>query len=393
MTTTHGFRPYAALCAVSMALLSACSADRTTSPIGPETPQISAAVVALSSALIIVPGATAGSFTNAITPDNSGRATTEFWDNKSADVGPSTTQACNIGFFAIGTLVNDCINQAPGSAANQGGFVKYFGDGPGANDATGFMFAGNYKYDVALKGSFAGGASEVGWFTKSAGGVYTFNAVAAWSARTINSSITINTGGANWGFYIRNNTLTDGGCQNPNTNCSDAEGGFTAKPFQQFALFENSAEDTFLVGTEDNLLELFPDAANSRDSDYNDYIFSVKAEAILAGQGCSPGYWKNHSTWPAPYTPSTLFSAVFENAFPGKTLQQVLGTGGGGLNALGRQTVSALLNAQATGVNYELAPLDVINQFNAVFPGGDYDTVKNSFEALTDINGRICPLN
>jgi hypothetical protein len=393
MTTTHGFRPYSALCAASLALLSACATDRTSSPLDPTTPQISANIVALSSALIIVPGASAGSFANLISANNSGRALTEFWDNNSADVGPSALQACNIGFYASGTLTGDCINEAPGSAGNQGGYVKYFGDGPDSRDATGFMFAGNYSYDVTLKGSFAGGASEVGWFTKTGAGVYTFNVVPAWSARTINSTLNINTGGAAWGFFIRNTTLTDGGCANPNTNCSDAEGGFDAKPFQQFALFENSAEDTFLVGTEDNLLELYPAAPNSRDSDYNDYIFSVKATAILAGQGCSPGYWKTHSAWPAPYTPGTLFSAVFENAFPGKTLQQVLALQGGGLNALGRQTVSALLNAQANDVNYELSPLDVITQFNAVFPGADYTTLKNSFEALTDINGRICPLN
>ena len=393
MTTMHGFRPFAALIAVSVAVLSGCAADRTTSPLSPAGPQVSALVLSLSSAQVIVPGATAGSFTNAISPDNSGRALTEFWDNPSADVGPSGLNACNIGFFAIGTLAADCINAAAGSFANQGGFTKYFGDGPGARDATGFMFAGAYSYTVTLKASFAGDASEVGWFTKTAAGVYTFNVVPAWSARTINSSLTINTGGQNWGFFIRNGTLTDGGCANPTTNCSDAEGGFTSKPFQQFALFENSTGDTFLVGTEDNLLDLFPNAPNSRDSDYNDYIFSVKADALVGGQGCSPGYWKNHSTWPAGYSPNTLFSAVFENAFPGKTLQQVLATGGGGLNALGRQTVAAFLNAKALGTNYDLTAQSVIDQFNAVFPGGNYDSVKNTFEALTDVNGRICPLN
>lgn len=393
MTMMHGFRPFTALIAVSVAVLSGCAADRTTSPLSPAGTQVSALVRSLSSAQVIVPGGTVGSFTNAISPDNSGRALTEFWDNLSADVGASRINACNIGFFAIGTLAADCINAAAGSAANQGGFTKYFGDGPGARDATGFMFAGAYSYTVTLKGSFAGAVSEIGWFTKTAGGVYTFNVVPAWSARTINSSLTINTGGQNWGFFIRNGTLTDGGCANPNTNCSDAEGGFASRPFQQFALFENATEDTFLVGTEDNLLELFPNAPNSRDSDYNDYIFSVKADALVGGQGCSPGYWKNHSTWPAGYSPNTLFSAVFEDAFPGKTLRQVLATGGGGLNALGRQAVGAFLNAKALGTHYDLTAQSVIDQFNAVFPGGNYESVKDTFEALTDVNGRICPLN
>ncbi len=62
------------------------------------------------------------------------------------------------------------------------------------------------------------------------------------------------------------------------------------------------------------------------------------------GEGCTPGYWKqsqHFDSWTG-YSPSTQFSAVFENAFPGKTLLQVLEQGGGGLNALGRHTVAAL---------------------------------------------------
>ena len=42
--------------------------------------------------------------------------------------------------------------------------------------------------------------------------------------------------------------------------------------------------------------------------------------------------------------------AGFDDAFPGMTLLEVLSQGGGGLNALGRHTVAALLNA-ASGVS------------------------------------------
>ena len=111
------------------------------------------------------------------------------------------------------------------------------------------------------------------------------------------------------------------------------------------------------------------------------------------GQGCTPGYWKQEQhfdSWPAPYTPSTLFSDVFENAFPGKTLLQVLNLGGGGLNALGRHTVSALLSAGSSGVSYDLTTAEVISQFNAVFPGGDYEGLKNKFAGF---NEQTCPLN
>jgi hypothetical protein len=113
------------------------------------------------------------------------------------------------------------------------------------------------------------------------------------------------------------------------------------------------------------------------------------------GEGCTPGYWKqkqHYDSWPAPYTPNTLFSAVFENAFPGKKLVDVLGLGGGGLNALGRHVVAALLNAGSNGVDYDLTTTDVINGFNAVFPG----TAKN-YELLKDqigtLNEQGCPLN
>jgi hypothetical protein len=111
------------------------------------------------------------------------------------------------------------------------------------------------------------------------------------------------------------------------------------------------------------------------------------------GQGCTPGYWKqsqHFDSWTAPYTPSTQFSAVFENAFPGKTLLQVLAQGGGGLNALGRHTVAALLNSASAGVDYDETTAGVISAFNAAFPGGDYETLKNRLEGF---NEQGCPLN
>ena len=111
------------------------------------------------------------------------------------------------------------------------------------------------------------------------------------------------------------------------------------------------------------------------------------------GEGCTPGYWKqsqHFDSWPAPYTPSTLFSDVFEDAFPGQTLLDVVGAGGGGLTALGRHTVAALLNAASSGVDYDLSSGAVISAFNDVYPGGDYEALKNRLETL---NEQGCPLN
>ena len=76
--------------------------------------------------------------------------------------------------------------------------------------------------------------------------------------------------------------------------------------------------------------------------------------------GRTPGYWKNEqhfSSWVAPFYPTTvsgtgghtatLFDAVFTPRFPGKTLRDVLSTGGGPPDDVARHIVAALLNAAA----------------------------------------------
>jgi hypothetical protein len=91
-------------------------------------------------------------------------------------------------------------------------------------------------------------------------------------------------------------------------------------------------------------------------------------------------------------TPTTLFSDVFEDAFPGQSLVDVLRLGGGGLNALGRHAVAAVLNSASDGVSYDESTSDVIDAFNDVFPGSnrEYTGLKNGFEFF---NEQECPLN
>lgn len=112
----------------------------------------------------------------------------------------------------------------------------------------------------------------------------------------------------------------------------------------------------------------------------------------VVGGGCTPGYWKqtqHFDSWPAAYTPNMLFDdAGFDNAFPGMTLLQVLEQGGGGLNALGRHTVAALLNA-ASGVS-GFAAADVQNAFNDNWDGPFVETLKNILARLNELG---CPLN
>jgi len=127
------------------------------------------------------------------------------------------------------------------------------------------------------------------------------------------------------------------------------------------------------------------------------YLVRVDTTPVLpppppGGEGCTPGYWKqsqHFDSWNG-YSPNQLFSSVFEDAFPGMTLLEVLGQGGGDLNALGRHAVAALLNTANGEVNFGMTTAGVINAFNGVFPGGDYEGQKNIFAAL---NERGCPVN
>ena len=128
--------------------------------------------------------------------------------------------------------------------------------------------------------------------------------------------------------------------------------------------------------------------------------FKMKASDVppppQGGQGCTPGYWRqsqHFDSWTSPYAPTTLFDDVFADAFPGKTLLDVVWMGGGGVNALGRHAVAALLNGASTDVSYDLSTARVISGFNAAFASGSKSVMndrKNVFEML---NEQGCPLN
>ncbi|MHC5004960.1 MAG: hypothetical protein ACYTJ0_17775, partial [Planctomycetota bacterium] len=112
-------------------------------------------------------------------------------------------------------------------------------------------------------------------------------------------------------------------------------------------------------------------------------------------QGCSRLYWRDpihHGVWPVTYGPETLFGDVFDDAFPGQTLQEVLDASGGGLAALGGQAVAALLSAASPGVDCGVSDAEIIAMFNAVYPEQptEYASLKDYFKALSQ---QGCPLN
>ena len=114
-------------------------------------------------------------------------------------------------------------------------------------------------------------------------------------------------------------------------------------------------------------------------------------------EGCTPGYWKqsqHFDSW-VGYAPGNQFNSVFDNAFPGKSLLDVLRPQSAGpnvnLNALGRHTVAALLNASSS-VDYPYSESDVISMFNDVWPGSnaEYLAQKDIFAGFNELG---CPLN
>jgi len=120
---------------------------------------------------------------------------------------------------------------------------------------------------------------------------------------------------------------------------------------------------------------------------------SAECTDEVSGGGCTPGYWKQEQhfdSYPPGVTPDTLFSDIFEDAFPGLTLLDVMELGGGGLAALGRHVAAAFLNAST--IDYSLGVDAVVDGFNAVFPGskGDYNTQKDVLEMFNELG---CPLD
>ncbi len=111
---------------------------------------------------------------------------------------------------------------------------------------------------------------------------------------------------------------------------------------------------------------------------------------VKGGQGCGPEFWSGHrDLWPAPYRPDQLFVTYFVNAFPGKTLYQVLTTPGGGMKAFGRQAVAALLNAASPKVSYDLTVAQVKATFRDGYRSEHY---AGDYQRLLKFNTQGCPL-
>lgn len=211
-------------------------------------------------------------------PDNIGRATSEFFSNTSADQN-ALAGMCNAGWYAQQSASPFCSNKSPGTLATATFFSTYWNDGS-AGPQPFLLKKGGYY--LTLVGAVSGLSSEVGTFTGGAffgPSAYVFTSIPSFGGKLVGTTIYFNSP-VDWGFYIKNafNPQT-GGCLSPTTDCSDATGGFTTVPAQQFALFRASTlgpfgRPNFLVGAEDNQILA---GATIGDADYNDYLIEVVA--------------------------------------------------------------------------------------------------------------------
>jgi hypothetical protein len=141
------------------------------------------------------------------------------------------------------------------------------------------------------------------------------------------------------------------------------------------------------------------------------FVAAPSANAVEIGyQGCTPGYWKNHTdNWEEMKT-DRLFGEVYISAAPtvvgGLTFLQALSAKGGpGVDGaagnLARAAAAAYLNAAHEGLGYpwrrKTVGLDgrppLVATVNAAYASGDRATMLALASRLDADNNLGCPLN
>lgn len=133
-------------------------------------------------------------------------------------------------------------------------------------------------------------------------------------------------------------------------------------------------------------------------------VGALRVPVAAPGEGCTPGYWKNHTeSWPPTgYSTGQTLEDVFDVpnglGMDSTTLHKALdGGGGSGLTGaakiLFRAGVAALLNGAHPGVDYEQTDDEVIDAVNTALASNDRDTMLSLASTLDAQNNRGCPLN
>ena len=163
-------------------------------------------------------------------------------------------------------------------------------------------------------------------------------------------------------------------------------------------------------GTGSTTVQLFSEPVNQNP---DSLLWEVAALSVCLPQvveppgdeGCTPGYWKNHTgSWAGTgYSPGQTTGSVFSgaSAFPSLASQTLLQSlqGGGGPGTTGaarillRAAVAALLNAAHSGVDYPRTTAEIIADVNAALASNNRNTMLELASELDDDNNGGCPLN
>lgn len=124
------------------------------------------------------------------------------------------------------------------------------------------------------------------------------------------------------------------------------------------------------------------------------------------GEGCTPGYWRqphHFDDW-TNHAPGDDLASVFtipgdlelerpESADPEDiSLHDAVTLRGGGVNALLRHAVAALLNAANPDVSYDLTESEIIDMVNDALAGVGDLTIQELKDELEEFNEQGCPL-
>ncbi|MCL2623212.1 MAG: PKD domain-containing protein [Planctomycetaceae bacterium] len=149
-------------------------------------------------------------------------------------------------------------------------------------------------------------------------------------------------------------------------------------------------------------IEVYPGSATSAVHFYpdGDAYFTITVEAVkevvIPGkpapfEGLSQGYWKNHASDWKVYKPTDNYETIFSVTHSQKpgTLMQAVNSGGGGIIALWRQSVAALLNASHPNLNYRYTVAEVIAMVQDAYRTGKYEAAKDILERENTREGDI----
>jgi hypothetical protein len=129
------------------------------------------------------------------------------------------------------------------------------------------------------------------------------------------------------------------------------------------------------------------------------------ATPVKKGNGCTPGFWKNHeNAWaPTGYDPDNTLGSVFDipgefSSIAGDSLIEALSYGGGptdldAAKLLLHHAVAAVLNAAHPDIDYPFSESGIIGDVNDALDSSDRGTMLGVKGTLSAGNELGCPIN